>query len=139
MLGLAGLPLGLSLRFLDPAPDACAREVGELVVAAYDDPDGLDRLAAGAAVVTFEFENVPVDAARRIGAVPGAVSLEEGQDRLREKELFRSLGIPTARFGTLAETGVPALVKTRRLGYDGKGQRWVADPGEALLADVELG
>jgi 5-(carboxyamino)imidazole ribonucleotide synthase len=137
MLGLAGLPLGLSLRFLDPAPDACAREVGELVVAAYDDPDGLDRLAAGAEVVTFEFENVPVDAARRIGAVPGAASLEEGQDRLKEKELFRSLGIPTALFGTLAETGVPALVKTRRLGYDGKGQRRVTDPGEALT-DGEL-
>jgi 5-(carboxyamino)imidazole ribonucleotide synthase len=137
MLGLAGLPLGLSLRFLDPAPDACAREVGELVVAAYDDPDGLDRLAAGAEVVTFEFENVPVDAARRIGAVPGVASLEEGQDRLREKQLFRSLGIPTARFGTLAESGLPALVKTRRLGYDGKGQRRVTSPGETL-ADDEL-
>jgi len=127
MLGLAGLPLGLSFRFLDPSPDACAGEVGELVVAPYDDPQGLDRLAEGAAAVTYEFENVPVAAAERVGAVPGARSLEEGQDRLREKELFRSLGIPTARFGSLAETGVPALVKTRRLGYDGKGQRRVDD------------
>jgi 5-(carboxyamino)imidazole ribonucleotide synthase len=125
MLGLAGLPLGLSFRFLDPSPNACAAEVGELVVGEYGDPEALDRLAAGADVVTYEFENVPVDAARRIAAVPGAAALEKGQDRLREKELFRSLGIDTARFGTLERTGLPALVKTRRLGYDGKGQRRV--------------
>ncbi len=136
MLGLAGLPLGLSFRFLDPSPDACAREVGELVVAPYDDDDGLDRLADGAAVVTYEFENVPVEAAARVGAVPRPRALEEGQDRLREKELFRSLGIPTARFGELEETGVPALVKTRRLGYDGKGQRLV--DREEPLPDGEL-
>jgi len=137
MLALAGIPLGLSFRFLDPSPDACAAEVGELVVAPYDDPDGLDRLADGAAAITFEFENVPVAAAERVGAVPGPRSLEEGRDRLREKELFRSLGIPTARFGTLAESGVPALVKTRRLGYDGKGQRRVDDLA-APIDDGEL-
>ena len=137
MLALAGAPLGLSFRFLDPSPDACAAELGELVVAPYDDPHGLDRLADGAAVVTYEFENVPVAAAERVGAIPGPRSLEEGQDRLREKELFRSLGIPTARFGALADTGVPALVKTRWLGYDGKGQRLVDDPG-AALDDFEL-
>ncbi len=123
MLGLAGVPLGLDFRFLDPAPDACARAVGELVVAGYDDAGALARLAAGAEVVTYEFENVPVDAAASVGAVPGVAALESGQDRLREKELFRSLGIPTARFGSLEETGLPAIVKTRRLGYDGKGQR----------------
>ena len=61
--------------------------------------------------------------ARGSAPCPGCRALEEGQDRLREKELFRSLGIPTARFGTLADTGLPALVKSRRLGYDGKGQR----------------
>jgi 5-(carboxyamino)imidazole ribonucleotide synthase len=136
MLGLAGLPLGLRFRFLDPAPDACAGAVGELVVADYGDPTGLERLAAGAGVVTYEFENVPVEAARRVGAVPGVAALEHGQDRLREKELFRSLGIETAAFGSLAETGVPALVKSRRLGYDGKGQRRVDAVG--ALADGEL-
>jgi 5-(carboxyamino)imidazole ribonucleotide synthase len=136
MLGLAGLPLGLRFRFLDPAPGACAGAVGELVVAEYGDPAGLERLAEGADVVTYEFENVPVEAAARVGAVPGVAALEHGQDRLREKELFRSLGIGTARFGGLDETGLPALVKTRRLGYDGKGQRRV----EAVepLADGEL-
>ena len=136
MLGLAGLPLGLSFRFLDPSPDACAAAVGELIVAGYGEPDGLDRLAAGADAVTYEFENVPVEAAARVGAVPATAALEHGQDRLREKELFRALGIPTARFGTLDDTGLPALVKTRTLGYDGKGQRRVesAEP----LADDEL-
>jgi 5-(carboxyamino)imidazole ribonucleotide synthase len=136
MLALAGLPLGLSFRFLDPSPDACAREVGELVVGAYDDPDGLGRLAAGTDVVTYEFENVPVEAAASVGAVPGPAALEHSQDRLREKELFHSLGIPTARFGSLEETGLPALVKTRRLGYDGKGQRRVEAPEP--IGDEEL-
>ena len=136
MLALAGIPLGLRFRFLDPSRDACAGEVGELLIGAYDDEALLDRLASEAAVVTYEFENVPVVAARRVGAVPGLRALEEGQDRLREKELFRRLGIPTARFGDLAETGLPAIVKSRRLGYDGKGQRVVrvAEP----LSEDEL-
>ncbi len=136
MLALAGLPLGLSFRFLDPAADACAGAVGELVVGAYDDPASLARLADGVRVVTYEFENVPVEAAERVGAVPGAAALREGQDRLREKELFTRLGIPTARYGSLEEVGAPALVKKRRLGYDGKGQRRV-DVVEPL-ADDEL-
>lgn len=131
MLALAGAPLGVRLRFLDPAPDACAGEVGELLVGPYDDDALLDRLADGADAVTFEFENVPPEAARRVGATPSARALEEGQDRLREKELFRRLGIGTARFGSLEEVGVPALVKSRRLGYDGKGQR-VADSVEEI-------
>ena len=136
MLGLAGLPLGCRFRFLDPSPDACAREVGELVVAPYDDPEGLRRLADGADAVTYEFENVPVEAAAGVGALPPVAALERGQDRLHEKELFRSLGIPTARFGSLEEAGLPALVKTRRLGYDGKGQRRVETPEP--IADDEL-
>jgi 5-(carboxyamino)imidazole ribonucleotide synthase len=125
MLALAGAPLDVRLRFLDPASDACAGEVGELIVGAYDDPACLARLADGAAAVTYEFENVPVEAAHSVGAVPGARALELGQDRLVEKELFRGLGIGTAPFGSLQSVGVPALVKSRRLGYDGKGQRLV--------------
>ena len=134
MLALAGIPLGLRLRFLDPSPDACAGEVGELLVGAYDDEALLDRLADGAATVTYEFENVSVAAARRVGSVPGPSALEVGQDRLGEKELFRRLAIPTARFGDLSETGLPAIVKRRRLGYDGKGQR-VVRVAEALAED----
>src|SRR3954469_24472139 len=132
MLGLAGLPLALRFRFLDPSPDASARDVGELIVGAYDDPLAIARLAEGAAVVTYEFENVPVAAAREVGALPPPLALELGQDRLVEKQLFQRLGIPTARFGSLADSGLPALVKSRRLGYDGKGQRRVA-------LDEELG
>jgi 5-(carboxyamino)imidazole ribonucleotide synthase len=137
MLALAGAPLGLRMRFLDPAPDACAGAVGELVVGAFDDPACLDRLADGADVVTFEFENVPVEAARRVAVVPDMRALELGQDRLVEKELFRRLGIGTAPFGTLEDVGVPALVKSRRLGYDGKGQRTVDSPGE-IIGENEL-
>jgi 5-(carboxyamino)imidazole ribonucleotide synthase len=138
MLALAAAPLGVRFRFLDPASDACAGDVGELLVGAYDDPALLDRLADGVDAVTYEFENVPVEAARRVHAVPDAYALEQGQDRLVEKELFRTLGIPTARFGTLDDTGVPALVKSRRLGYDGKGQRVVESPevlGASELAE----
>jgi 5-(carboxyamino)imidazole ribonucleotide synthase len=136
MLALAGLPLGLSFRFLDPSADAPAREVGELLVGDYDDPELLDRLARGAEVVTYEFENVPVEAARRVGAVPAAPALEAAQDRLAEKRLFRRLGIPTVRFDDEVAS-FPALLKTRRLGYDGKGQRLVEtrpvpDPGHVL-------
>ncbi len=134
MLALAGAPLDVRFRFLDPSAEACAGDVGELLVGAYDDPELLDRLADDADAVTYEFENVPVEAARRVAAVPGARALEQGQDRLVEKQLFASLGIPTARFGTLDETGVPALVKSRRLGYDGKGQRRV-ESREAIGED----
>jgi 5-(carboxyamino)imidazole ribonucleotide synthase len=136
MLGLAGLPLGLRFRFLDPAPDAPAAAVGELLVGSYDDPAQLDRLAEGAAAVTYEFENVPVAAASRVSALPAPRALELGQDRLVEKELFRRLGIPAPRFGSLTEVGVPAIVKTRRLGYDGKGQRRVDAPSQ--IASDEL-
>ena len=136
MLALAGIPLGLSFRFLDPSSDAPAGAVGELLVGCYDDEVLLDRLADGAAAVTYEFENVPVEAARRVGAVPDARALEASQDRLVEKQLFRRLGIPTAPIDDEV-TSFPALLKTRRLGYDGKGQRLVEtrpgfDPGHLL-------
>ncbi len=138
MLALAGIPLGLRFRFLDPSASAPAAEVGELVVGAYDDPAALARLADGADVVTYEFENVPVEAARSVGALPPSRALELGQDRLTEKLLFVRLEIPTATFGSLGDTGLPALVKSRRLGYDGKGQRLArvdAPLGEHELAE----
>ena len=125
MLGLAGIPLGISFRFLDPAADAPAGAVGELLVGAYDDPALLDRLGDGADAVTYEFENVPVEAALRVRAVPAAAALDAAQDRLAEKQLFRRLGIPTTRIDDEVET-FPAILKSRRLGYDGKGQRLVS-------------
>ena len=142
MLALAGIPLGLSFRFLDPSPDAPAAEVGELLVGEYDDPELLDRLADGAAAVTYEFENVPVGAAERVGAIPGAAALEASQDRLVEKQLFRRLGIPTPKLDDEVEE-FPAILKTRRLGYDGKGQRLIetwqgSDPGHVLEERVSF-
>ncbi len=138
MLGLAGLPLGLDFRFLDPSPTAPAAAVGELVVGGLDDPASLARLAAGADVVTYEFENVSVEASRAVAPMPPLLALELGQDRLVEKRVFQRLGIPTVRFGSLDQTGLPAVVKSRRLGYDGKGQRRVqaAEPiGEHEVAE----
>ena len=142
MLALAGIPLGLSFRFLDPAADAPGGEVGELLVGAYNDPELLDRLADGTAAVTYEFENVPVESARRVRAVPDAVALDAARDRLVEKQLFRKLGIPTVRIDDEVET-YPALLKSRFLGYDGKGQRLVETwpgtvPGHVLEERVSF-
>ena len=92
MLAIAGHPLGVTCTVLDPSPEACAGPVASLLVAAYDDSDGLDRLAAASDVVTFEFENPPAASAQRLAAAvevhppPGA--LETAQDRLLEKRLF---------------------------------------------------
>ena len=142
MLGLAGIPLGLSFRFLDPSPDAPAAEVGELLVGAYDDETLLDRLADGVDAVTYEFENVPVRAARKVGALPDARALEAAQDRLVEKQLFRRLGISTTKIDDEVES-FPALLKSRVLGYDGKGQRLVETrpgtvPGHVLEERVSF-
>jgi 5-(carboxyamino)imidazole ribonucleotide synthase len=152
MLGLAGARLGLRLRFLDPAPDAPAGRVGELLVGAFDDRALLERLADGADAVTFEFENLPAEAAPP-RLVPSAAALAVGQDRLAEKLLFRRLGIGTAPFAAVddragleaavAGIGLPAVLKTRRLGYDGKGQALLRgrpdlDAGWSALGGVPL-
>jgi 5-(carboxyamino)imidazole ribonucleotide synthase len=88
MLALAGVPLGLRLRFLDPTPDAPAGQMAEQIVAGYDDPAALDRFAAGLTCATYEFENVPVAAARHLAArvpvFPPPAALEVAQDRLAE-------------------------------------------------------
>lgn len=142
MLALAGYPLGMRLRFLDPAPDATAGEIAPLVTARYDDHDALARFADGLDVVTYEFENVPVETARALERMvpvrPGPRALEVAQDRLAEKEFFRSVGVEPAPFlpaaslpeleAAVAALGTPCVVKTRRLGYDGKGQVVVRQP-----------
>lgn len=136
MLALAGLPLGLRFMFLDPAHDACAAPLGEHLRGAYDDRNLLARLAEHADVVTYEFENVPEDSveflSRRVTVYPDTRTLATARDRLREKTLFRELGIPTPTFTTIdsrgnlkqavGDMGLPAVLKTRTLGYDGKGQ-----------------
>jgi 5-(carboxyamino)imidazole ribonucleotide synthase len=136
MLALAGYPLGLRFRFFDPAPDSPASHLAEQVVAEYGDFAALRRFAEGVAVMTYEFENVPVETARWLGqfapVYPPPGALHAAQDRLHEKTLFRELSIPTPPFApvntraeleaAIAEMGLPAVLKTRRFGYDGKGQ-----------------
>jgi 5-(carboxyamino)imidazole ribonucleotide synthase len=136
MLGLAGIPLGLSFTFLDPSLGAPASAVGDQLVGPYDDPEGLRALAAASDVVTYEFENVPRRTAEVLAARkplrPGVTALATTQDRFAEKSFVAELGIPTARFRAvgneadlkkvLDEIGRPAVLKTRRFGYDGKGQ-----------------
>jgi 5-(carboxyamino)imidazole ribonucleotide synthase len=153
MLALAAAPLGVAVRCLDPSPDACAGDVCELIVGAYDDPAALRQLAEGSHVVTFEFENVPAAALRILReharVCPGPNSLTISQDRLWEKQLFGRVGVPCAAFGdietpamldeALAKTGLPAVIKTKRMGYDGKGQRVVRSRDEAEDAVRELG
>jgi 5-(carboxyamino)imidazole ribonucleotide synthase len=153
MLALAGYPLGMRFRVLDPSPDAPAAQVADLVVGAYDDPEALARLAEGADVVTYEFENVPAAAARRLEDLapvfPSPRSLEVAQDRLKEKELFVDVGLTVPPFAAvdaeddlrhaLEVTGLPAVVKTRRLGYDGKGQALIREPGDVPGAWAAVG
>lgn len=136
MLALAGYPLGLHFRFLDPSPEAPVGRIAHRVTSEYVDESALEKFAHGLEVVTYEFENVPVEAARflaeRVPVYPPAEALEEAQDRLREKTLFRRLGIPTTDFAAVSnreefdravkEIGIPSILKTTRLGYDGKGQ-----------------
>ena len=152
MLGLAGIPLGLRFRFLDPAPEAPAGEVGALVVAPLGDRDGLDRVVDGATVATYEWEGVPAAGARHVAAAvpvfPSPDALEVSQDRLAEKMLFRRLGIPTATFAPVDDAAslgravdavhLPAVLKTRHGGYDGKGQRVVGSDAAVDAAWREL-
>jgi 5-(carboxyamino)imidazole ribonucleotide synthase len=153
MLALAGYPLGLRFRFLDPNPESPAGQLAERVGERFDGPAALERFAPGLSVATYEFENVPVPLARalaeRVPVYPPPAALESSQDRLTEKRLFQRLGLPTAPFaavGSLAdlerglqEIGLPAVLKTRRFGYDGKGQAVIRGPGDAARAWDALG
>lgn len=153
MLALAGYPLGLSFRFLDPSPEACAGQVGELLVGPFQDEDLLARFAQGLDLITYEFENVPVEAARFLEGLlpvyPPSRALEVAQDRLLEKRFFQDLEVPTPPFHPvdglpdleegLGRVGLPALLKTRRGGYDGKGQALVRSWAEAEGAFRALG
>ncbi len=153
MLALAGYPLGLEFRFYDPAPGSPAGQLAPQDTAAYSNELALRRFAAGVDMVTYEFENVPSQTARFLADLapvfPSPQALEVAQDRLAEKTLFQSLGISTPRFApvdtlgdlqaALAHTGLPALLKTRRLGYDGKGQALLHSPEDAAAAFEQLG
>jgi 5-(carboxyamino)imidazole ribonucleotide synthase len=153
MMALAGYPLGARFRHLGSAQDTSAGEVAEQVTAAYSDRDALARFAVGLDVVTYESENVPLDAARflaeRVAVQPALTALEIAQDRSSEKLAFAELGIPTAPYAqvdslhdleaAVARVGYPAVLKTRRMGYDGKGQFVLRRPDEISMAWERLG
>jgi len=136
MLALAGAPLGVRFLVVDSANDACAAQVAPLLTADWRDFVALADFARRSDVVTFDFENVPAETAHwlseRTKVFPNARALALAQDRLAEKTLFRELGLETPAFATvdsrddlvrgLDSVGCPAVLKTRRLGYDGKGQ-----------------
>jgi len=153
MLALSGAPLGLRFLVLDSTPDACAAQFAPLLQADYRDHDALAAFADQVDVATFDFENVPADSARwlaeRVPVFPSPRALAVAQDRLAEKTLFRDLGIPVPEFAdvtsrgaldeALARIGTPCILKTRRLGYDGKGQFRIKSPADADAAWQALG
>jgi 5-(carboxyamino)imidazole ribonucleotide synthase len=152
MLALAGFPLGIRCLFLDSAADAPAAQLSEIVAAGLDDRQALLGMAARVDVLTIDIENVPIDAleaAARVTALyPPPDAIGAAQDRLTEKRLFESLGIPTVAYTAIdrradlagaAALGWPLVLKTRRLGYDGRGQRVVHSEAELASAWQALG
>lgn len=153
MMVLAGAPQGLRFELFDPAADACAGQLAPLQVAAFDDEAALAAFAAKVDVVTFDFENVPAHSARflaeRVPVYPNPDALAVAQDRLSEKTLFRELGIPLPPFADIrsrdelaarvGEFGLPCILKTRRLGYDGKGQFRLRSEADIDAAWTALG
>jgi 5-(carboxyamino)imidazole ribonucleotide synthase len=153
MLALAGARLGLRVRVVDTVADACASQVAPLTCANYNDFDAISEFAENIDVVTFDFENVPADTAMflasRVPVFPNPHALAVAQDRLEEKQLFQKLGMATPAFATVdsleellaaAKTvGLPAILKTRRLGYDGKGQMRLRSEADLDAAWAKLG
>jgi 5-(carboxyamino)imidazole ribonucleotide synthase len=141
MLALAGYQLGVEFRFFDPSSGAPVGQIGELVAADYGDRAALERFLKGIDVVTYEFESIPVSTvefvAERVKVYPPVEALEIAQDRLLEKKLFEHLGIPTPPFAPVdsiedfrqaaSRIRLPVVLKTRRMGYDGKGQAVIRD------------
>jgi len=163
MLGFAGRSLGITCRFLDPADAPPAADAGEVIRRPFDDAEALAELAASCDVITYEFENVPVEAllriADRVPVFPPPEALRSAQDRLDEKRLFDELQIPLPRYravdtlddlrAAVDSIGLPLVLKTRRFGYDGKGQyvlktgkdiddAWRKLGGAALIAEEWL-
>ena len=153
MLALSGAPLGLRFRVLDTVADACAGQFAPLIVGDYRDGAALAEFASQVDVATFDFENVPAESAQwlsdRVPVFPNPRALSIAQDRLVEKTLFRELGIPVPDFAdvpdraaldaAIVRIGLPCILKTRRLGYDGKGQFRIKAPADVDAAWAVLG
>ncbi len=148
MMALAGIPLGLEFTMYDRSADVPGAAVADIVTGRFDDRARLARFARGVDVVTFDWENVPVSSARAVARIrpvwPPPRALEVAQDRLSEKRMFARLGIPVAPYAAVdsvadleravALIGAPGIQKTRRLGYDGKGQARVRRARDAADA-----
>lgn len=153
MLALSGAPLGLRFLVMDTADDACAGQFAPLLVGDYRDEAALAEFARKVDVATFDFENVPAESAHwlaeRVPVFPNPGALALTQDRLAEKTLFRELDIPVPDFAdvatraeldeAVARIGTPCILKTRRLGYDGKGQFRIKSPADVNAAWDALG
>ncbi|MBX7105501.1 MAG: 5-(carboxyamino)imidazole ribonucleotide synthase [Gemmataceae bacterium] len=153
MLAHATIPLGLTCRVIDPSPTCPARVVAEQIVGEYDDYAALAEFVRGLDVVTYEFENVPVETAEwlndRIPVFPPPRALAVAQDRLTEKQFLQGLGAKFPRFAAIetrddldravATVKLPAVLKTRRFGYDGKGQVVLRNPADVEPAWLRLG
>src|SRR5690242_17097753 len=153
MLAIAGAPLGQRFLVVDSAADACASQVAPLLTADWRDFEALADFARRIDVATFDFENVPAETAQwltehtRVFPNPEALAL--AQDRLAEKNLFREIGLGTPAFAAvdsredlaraIESIGLPAVLKTRRLGYDGKGQAVLRSSTDADVAWALLG
>lgn len=139
MLALAGIPLRMKFVFYDPTAEPCAAMVGKHICAGYHDTEALSKFVAQVDQITLEFENVPVEAlnfcAQSKPIFPSVAALECAQDRFHEKRTFNKLSIPTPRFievhqasdleHAARDLGYPFVLKTSRLGYDGKGQQLI--------------
>ena len=154
MLALAGYPLGLDFLFLDPAKDAPAKRVAPVLQGAFTDRKLLRQFARATQVATIDWENVSLEALHTLadaGAhiAPPIPAVACAQDRVNEKRLFERLKIPTTRWQAIAsraqleravrEIGLPGVIKTRRLGYDGKGQAVVKTQDDVQRAWEEMG
>ncbi len=153
MLALAGYPLGIHCLFLDRSPDAPAAQVAPIIVGELEDGARLAELAARSEVVTFDWENISGRALEPLEKTtlirPPRVALEVSQDRIAEKALFRKLKIPVTAHAAVDDQeallraarkiGVPGVLKTRRLGYDGKGQFVVRSAAQIAEAWAAIG
>ncbi len=153
MLAMAAARLGFRCHIYEPGADCPASHVAWATTrAAYDDTAALRAFARSVDVMTYEFENVPAEALDLLEAEvpirPGRRALAVSQDRLTEKQFLAGLGLATAPFAAveteaelaaaLGRIGTPAILKTRRLGYDGKGQARIMAPGDAPAALASL-
>ena len=153
MLALAGIPLGFKFLYVDPSHSSPASLLGEQIVAPFEDATALQKLAESSDLITYEFENIPVSVVRKLAQTrsvyPPPKALESSQDRLLEKQFFNQHGIATAPFypvddlpsleQAITVLKLPLILKTRRLGYDGKGQFLVKSLEDAITAFKELG